>query len=116
MMLYTRHFIIEGKHLGAVTTKDALAHGQLSAPLSFTYLCPVCGDVWAKLPVESTTGSLSRWQALSASCRKHQAHSLAVPGSVLIGWLPDFDSNLPDEVVWWEFQRQMDNYNKGEAQ
>jgi hypothetical protein len=109
---YTRHFIIEGKYLGASPCREVALHGTMAPPDSFAYLCPACGEVWAKAPVTATGEATTRFVPLSRACRKHFGHSLAAPGSVSVVWEHGFDESFTDEVVRWEFQRQMDYYNK----
>lgn len=111
-MNYTRHFIIEGKHLGAATFSEQLSLEGPRTPDSFAYICPVCGDLWARVPVENLSGVTSRFAPLSRTCRKHFEHSLAVPGSIGVVWEQGFDESLPDEVVRWEFSRHMEYYDK----
>ncbi len=79
------------------------------APLSFLYICPVCGDVWAKAIVESNA-KISRFLPRLMPCRHHSDGSFSVPGSMQIDLEPEYNAllmTLPD-VVKWEFERHLD--------
>lgn len=102
-MPYTQHFIIEGRYLGACDRRITFAHAEAVPPLSFAYVCPVCGELWARAAIEGR-----QYMVWTLPCRKHPTHRMAVPGSILLTWEPELFDALPAEVVEWEFQRHLD--------
>lgn len=111
-MTYQRHFIIEGKHLGIAPCSMEFVHEELQRPRSYAYFCPVCGELWAKCPVEVVaTGEVLQWMTITTNCRKHPQGCWRAPGSLSLNYEEAYSTSFPDEVVRWEFQRQMDYFN-----
>lgn len=112
---FIQHFFVAGKYLGAAMRDRVWVHAEQQSPRSFAFICPVCGDAWAKCPVEPTVGKgIAPWQALLRCCSKHQQSRHDVPGSLALSWDDDFTQAFPEDVVRWEFQRHIALYTEGE--
>lgn len=87
---------------------DYLGEGEIIRELgdrrpvtSIAYLCPRCGDVWARVAVEGA----SYWFAAHASCpRCAPYHSLDVPGSLWMGHDLRFNDSMPDGLIKRELE------------
>jgi hypothetical protein len=108
-----QHFIIEGRYLGsAPRTFDLFAE---AFPRSVLLYCDQCGEAWAKFPVEASDKSVRPWIAYRMTCRKHTTIThLDVPGSIWLSWDSDFLKALPLPVLEWEFNRQVDYFEKAQ--
>ena len=99
-MGYPQDFFIEGRYLGRAFRKGIFIHAEFHAPSSLWFLCPVCGEMWAKCPVTSPSG-LAMWEAVIRTCRKHGTGSIHRP------WDSEFTEALPLAVLQWEFEREV---------
>lgn len=107
--MFPQHFIIEGRHLGTAMRRSESREDGARVPLSLAFFCRVCGDLWAKCPVEASPGKPSAWICYNVDCRKHQKPGgVAVPGSLHLSWDDEFSSSFPLEVVRWEFDRHLE--------
>lgn len=106
---YLQHFIIQDKYLGSVLRGAVWVHAEQQSPRSLVFVCPVCGNCWAKCPVETggATGKLSQFESLMRPCPKHKQSRYDVPGSITLSWDPDFTDSFPEAVVRWEFQQHL---------
>lgn len=95
-----RHFIVSNKYYPAVEVPMSITHATAHVPYSYAYLCPVCGEVWARSGVEHPQ---SRWHSLQRACRNH-AEGLEVPGSIWQSWEPEFNTSLPPELLRAELE------------
>jgi hypothetical protein len=112
--MYEQHFYVEGTFLGSVVRPAMIVHAERQPPYSYVYLCPDCGEVWARCPVKRTDYDPpreSKWQVQGGYCRQHPGPSpFTVAGSLLLSWEPEYSNLLlscPD-VVKWEFERHME--------
>ena len=80
---------IHGLHLGS-TPIDPGECPELGYPRNGVALfCRDCGDVWARLTLEDSSGQVQAWQVVEAPCERHKSQ-WEVSGSLLAageGWL-----------------------------
>jgi hypothetical protein len=108
---YLRHFFLGSKHLGTGECTYQQFHGHNEPPQSLLFMCPTCGEVWARLPVISVaTGKTMRWAALHIPCALHPEGRLLPAGSLSVDWIQGLVESMPDEVVRLEFQTLMNHY------
>lgn len=116
-MKYLRHFIVEGKHLGATPCSAEFVHELLLPPEPVAYFCPHCAEIWARAMVTTTDNVFCEaitmpWRVYTVPCRKHPGSMFQVPGSLDLPWVKGWLESFPDSAVAWEFQRQMEQYFK----
>lgn len=104
-------YFIAGKYLGRAN----LLYDKEFGPENLMFVCPVCGDPWARIIVEGS----QQWRVITRSCGKHKAQEdrLGLPGSILsTNFDPEFCINryspcalhkLPIEIVRYEFNLTM---------
>ena len=103
----TQHFIIEGRYLGSCE-RSTIWRGPLQQPpQSFVFVCPVCGESWAKAMIEDSLAFI-----FTKPCHRHTAPACRITGSVWLPLEPEFTSSLPPAVVEWEFERHLDYLEK----
>lgn len=107
MPLAEQHFIIEGKHLGIAQRELVFSHADIHAARSYAFVCPVCGDLWAKCPVLDGAKE-QQYMVWTKACRKHPRHGLEIPGSLQLSWEQEFTEAFPEAVVKWELDRHLD--------
>lgn len=95
-MTPTRHpatVTLGGQLLGTAQVPSYHARAVMDG---FTYICPHCGDSWAKITIPGRPHML-----LSISCKEHMArgHSLEVPGSLWLDWLPELGASFGRAVL-----------------
>lgn len=111
MGIITQHFIIEGKYLGQATREKHFVHASLVDPCSLLFYCEACGEVYAKCPVEGAAPG--PWLAYRKLCRRcDSVFAAQVPGSILLSWDSDFTAAFPVPVLWWEFERHADWFER----
>lgn len=94
-----RHWIITGKYYPQVDVPMDMTHAVAHVPYSYVYLCPVCGDTWARSGVTDVPrGMHSRWHCIQRACQKH-AEGLEIPGSVWLSWEPEYNGSFPPELL-----------------
>jgi hypothetical protein len=71
--------------------------GTLKGEVNRAYLCPRCGETWAKVSFGS-----NEWRAITRSCPSHSWHSLDKPGSILVDWRIDLLA-LERSAIEYEF-------------
>lgn len=106
-----QHFIIEGKFRGTAERQFQVEYARSVRPASYSFFCPVCGEVWALCPVIGPEGTASRFQAMTRVCRKHPVAPFeTMPnGTLHLSWDRAFSDAFPDDVVRWEFDRYTEN-------
>lgn len=105
---FLQHFFVMGKYLGASPRNKVWVHAEQQSPRSLGFVCPVCGDAWAKAPVEPASGNgMAQWEVMMRPCPKHQQSRYDVPGSITLSWDPDFNDSFPPDVIRWEFQQHL---------
>lgn len=113
---YTQYFIVEGKYLGQAPRKLVFIHAHLQAPNSYAFFCPICGEVWARCPIQrgdqgyQLTEPTTHWQILHVACRKHYMHAYSVPGGLMLDWDREFSDALPKAALRWELSRHLELY------
>lgn len=114
-MRYQQAFFVGQKFLGfaerAPQNKCNLRNLQ---PVAYAFFCPVCGEVWARCPIEDTLlGGTSLYQSITARCQKHpEPLSLKLPGSLWLSWDREFSDSFPDDLVRYEFNLLMQLYKE----
>ena len=98
-MLFTRHFFINNKHLGTASIGYAKVQEEYRIPWGYAFLCPTCGEVWARTPVDHPK---SKFQAITRGCPKHKQHEIEVPGSLWLDWDRDFTKSFPFDALLYE--------------
>lgn len=113
--MYEQSIHVEGRFLGSFIRPATIVHAERQPPYSYVYVCPECGDLWARCPVSDTDGNMSKFQVQGGYCRKHPGPSpFTVAGSLLLSWEPEYSSLLlscPDMVLW-EFNRHMEFFER----
>lgn len=106
-MKYTQFFFVEDRLLAQAPREGFFSQGQLWEPSSDLYMCPVCGEVHARLPVSRPDGSTTHWMAWARVCRRCVGKSQweSEPGgSLWRSWDREFLEALPPEILLREFQ------------
>lgn len=104
---FTQHFIVEGKYLGSAQRGLTFINGGIGAPQSYAFFCPLCGDLWARCPVEANDGLTEEFMVWTKCCKKHGRHSFDLPGSLYMAWDKSFSDSFPDELLREEFKHYL---------
>ena len=88
-----RHFLVEGRYLGAHPARKRVIHELLAPPVGYSFFCTECGKLWAECPVDG-----ARFMVWARPCAEHKPTSFDVPGSLIMGWEPEFVSDFPPDV------------------
>jgi len=115
METFTQHFVIEGRYYGSCLRRRLPNEGNLVNPTSYTYVCPECGDVWAKAFMEGR-----RYCIINKRCRLHPHEGYDsiydIAGSLLFPHIAAYEKayneGLPVEVMRWEVERHLDWWEK----
>lgn len=94
-----QHFFISDKFLGSAERLPEFVHAELQVPASYVFLCPRCGDAWAKAAVEYKDSW--KWVPVMRYCRKHG------DGRISMFWDADYMAALPFPVLLYEFIREL---------
>lgn len=107
-MQYVQTFFIQGRYYGKAYRPPIIRHATLMAPPSALYVCPECGDAFARCPVYYAEGhsATTRWQTHMAHCNKHGG------GSLWRSWDKDFLDALPPDVLRYEFNLALMQYDQ----
>lgn len=103
-------FIVDGQFLGQAERQPFTSLFHSGRPPGYAAFCPVCCDLWARCPIEGEPTTI-----LTLACRRHGRPSrsgLWVPGSLLLGWDPEFVEAWPDAVLRREIEVQCDNLER----
>jgi hypothetical protein len=105
----TQTFIAAGKNFGASPRGFVVRHAEAHSPHSYAFFCPVCGEVWARAPVEDG-GKMNQFLVLTRRCRQHSSPDpIDVPGSLFVEWDEAFNEAMPDQLILeWELPRHLD--------
>ena len=107
--MFTVHHIIRDQLMGSkqLTREQIHPHftpGHIIALVSCAYLCPTCGDVWARVYHEATPDErhTHQWTPLTAACDRCGSgrllkHLRGVPPGQII-------RSYPDSLIIWESQ------------
>lgn len=95
-----------GPRLVAVSSQSPLWDDHREAGVSQAFLCPTCGEVWARIVVPNT-----RWMAVHAGCRKHPQHQDDVGGTFIRPWRHDL-RDLPAEILAYELDIRLALYKE----
>lgn len=78
-MIWTALYIVQGQFMG---------EAQFASPVrphSFTFVCPTCGELWARIAVSGPGEPY--WRVTPVSCENHSPEGVQewgrVPGSIL---------------------------------
>ena len=114
-MNYRQLYFIEGKLLGEAPRGQIMRHAVFMEPSSDLYICPHCGDTWARLPCLRADGTSTSWQSFHRPCRKclgRQQFLSEWPGSVWRSWDAEFLAALPPPVLQWELLRHIESWDR----
>lgn len=70
-MLITTHWVLRNKYQDAKTHEDRLPPGLARAFFNVAYICPECGDLWARLFRETSEPAAITWVAHLKPCPSH---------------------------------------------
>jgi len=98
---YTKDFFIEGRYYGSARLLPRYVKAELCAPPSQWFLCPVCGELWARF---SVPGPRATWEPIIRCCRKDGG------GSIWRPWDAEYTEALPAPVLQWELERELDYF------
>lgn len=103
-------FIVNGEVIARGNVSHDDVHGQPFPPDSFAYVCPFCGDVWAKVKVEGRP-----FVSWLISCESHPPpYAGVVAGSLWLGWDRAFNLCLPREVLVREVEMHIKHFEREE--
>lgn len=114
----TRHYIIEGKHLGTSLIPPHFVHNQRVEAYGLAFFCPICARLWATCPVEGEPTSV-----ISCPCERHAvgdrlgswSHGYVdpwqTPGSIFLSYDREWNDCLPKGVLLRELTL-LDNRKK----
>ena len=104
-----QHFIIEGHYMGQAQRQLINIHGQLQPPPSLIFICSVCGEAYARCPVESSHKPL--WQPMMRCCSKCTPDTFTAPaGSIWLSWDDEFTLAFPEPVLHREFLLHLNHF------
>lgn len=99
---------IEGRVYGQATLEPQFVRGDLLTPDSAVFVCPQCGEAWARITVPGR-----RFFPWSKSCELHPPlYRDEFPGSLWLSWDPALCRALPREVLLREFKLALAQYDK----
>lgn len=98
------HYFLGSRLLGSSPLKAFWQEAQPIAA-SIAYICPTCGDLWAR--VAQPTGE---WMPLRAGCREHP-YLHPVGGSFIPPWRHTF-TEFPQAVLEYEFDIHFNHYQR----
>jgi hypothetical protein len=111
--MYTLTFFIEGKFHGTAPYTPKFSPDRVPALNSHLYYCTVCGEVYARIHLNSTGGKLFPFQSIAGVCKRCPSHYLfRCPGSVWVEWLPAFNLTFPKEVLQLELLHHLNQLEK----
>jgi hypothetical protein len=97
-MTYPVTVTLREDFLGASTVEGEFRAGKHYAPPSRVFICPFCGDAWAKYRVEGQP-----YFIFCRGCDKcGDAHSLDIGGSLWIDWEAEYQKSLPHDALMRE--------------
>jgi hypothetical protein len=64
--MYNVSWFLEDKLVAQGSCPPEIRFGAPRAPQSLLYMCPTCGDVWARIAVEGC-----KWYPIARRCKKH---------------------------------------------
>lgn len=97
------HYFL-GTRLVAVSSQPPLWDNLRVAEVSQLFLCPTCGEVWARIAIPD-----ARWVAQHIGCRQHPSMGYDVGGSFIPAWRQNL-RDLPIEVLQYELALRLANY------
>lgn len=105
-MPFVRHFYVKTgqdfEWLGDADDHVRFIHAEAQEPQSYAMFCPICGDIWARMPIYN---SRREWRIIGGYCEQHPGPSrYVVHGSLMLNWEPELTAILPDEVIKREFE------------
>lgn len=104
---------VEGKFYPSVSMDAIHKHGGYHAPSGAVYVCPKCGNSWARFHVMHTvTKEVSRympWAMLCSSCKGETSYA-NYAGTVMRSWDVEFSSSLSPELLRRELEILLQQY------
>jgi hypothetical protein len=109
-MKHRAEFFVQGRYLGSGLVEEQF-HGTAGVcrPRSKVFVCPTCGDLWARIVVEG-----AKHFPLSHPCEKHEARGFydMIPGSVYEPWETKLLEAYPRELLLRETKLHIDHWRK----
>ena len=102
-----QHFIVHNKHLGTAERESVFIHARPQLPFSYAFVCPECGDLWARCPV-LLGDKMQKFFLWNCNCKKCSQSVLHPRGSLLLALEPEFNAAVLEAAAHWEFERAMD--------
>lgn len=102
------HLIVDNQYFIFKERGMSVIHAQAQIPYSYAYCCPTCGEVWCRYGVENPG---TQWSFLRRECRAH-ATGLTIPGSIWIGYDPEFTSLFPADLLKRELELHIAFFDK----
>ena len=106
-----RHYFIRGKYIASAKPTWYRVHGILTFPWGTAFFCPICSEIWAIATIENRETYVT-----SRLCDKHVASpSRGLPGSLWIHWEPEWNKDLPTELLTREYLIHLKMHEDGYA-
>lgn len=96
------HYFLGTRLLASTNVLPKWTESQVEL-FSNAYFCPHCGDVWARVVVDGR-----QHNPLTVPCSKHGN------GSFIFPWRQGCPSELPPEVLLYEFNLRLNNPNRSQ--
>ena len=94
--MYEQLWEIEGEVYPITPLLPAIVHNEVQPPYQYAYLCPRCGNVWARRGVFPET----QWMALHRTCRRcPSTDRFTRPGTIIQIWDRQFIAQLPRALL-----------------
>lgn len=103
--------IVNGKLLGSNEIGLFRVHAEFHPPCCFAFMCPVCGEIWARSIVTDESGNVQRWMAFHIPCEQHHCDGQKPSGSIFMSWEPEFIEALPLPALIREFKLHLKEYH-----
>ena len=103
-------FLTKGRnaYLGSMQRSFIQVHGTKALPMSFAYICPCCGEVWARAFIANRP-----WQVLSRSCLEcNKGWNGGEPGSLSLLWDGDYNQSFTPDMIAYELEIMLNFYEK----
>lgn len=98
----TRTFILNGEVLSRDEAPGYFRHGEYGFGWSMAYLCPQCGEIWARIFIDGAP-----WYAMSVPCTNHD-HSPTLDAGTFYQLGDDASYRAaPHEVLLHDFKQRL---------
>ena len=94
----TRTFILRDTIIASDSAQPFVVHAQHTCGFSLAYVCPECGDIWARIHIENT-----QWQALMVPCEQHPFSASWCTGMFNSLYSQSEQANAPRAILIHDF-------------